>query len=77
MPWSIEPQEKQSHPQHHNTHNPEAEVPLTKKNSKVCFTFANTHLDELQDFWENVLLADEPKSWTFWKVYIVLYLVWN
>ena len=34
---------------------------LTKKNTKACLTFAIKHLDDPQDFWENILYADETK----------------
>ena len=34
---------------------------LTKKNTKACLTFAKKHLDDPQDFWENILWTDETK----------------
>ncbi|KAF7664638.1 hypothetical protein LDENG_00170880, partial [Lucifuga dentata] len=34
---------------------------LTKKNTKARLTFAKKHLDDPQDFWENILWTDETK----------------
>ena len=34
---------------------------LTKNNIKACLTFAIKHLDDPQDFWKNILYADETK----------------
>lgn len=35
--------------------------PRTNINTKVRLKFAEKHLDELQDFWENILWTDETK----------------
>ncbi|KAF7640693.1 hypothetical protein LDENG_00022540, partial [Lucifuga dentata] len=41
---------------------------LTKKNTKARLTFAKKHLDDPQDFWENILWTDETKVELFGSV---------
>lgn len=38
---------------------------LSKKNTKARLAFAKIHLDDPQDFWENILWTDESKIYLF------------